>query len=170
MGTECPGPLSARQAAIHKPGGRRLSKAPGVEGPWTPPTSVPCACANDGGPAPPSAALSPSARRSSAARWRRRSRSPATERLSRRSRRPRLTLSAASRVPCAWKCSRSRCRCPADTCEWRAPAGEGARCAGGLEGDRRHLTRERGRPPRASASRLTGPLAARPKCAGGRRG
>lgn len=98
---------------------------------WTPPISVPRACANDGGPAPRSAALSLSARRSSAARWRRRSRVPATQPRSRRSRRPRLTPSAALRVPCAWKCSRSRCRCPAVTCEWQAPAGEGARDAVG---------------------------------------
>lgn len=47
--------------------------------------------------------------------------------------RQRLTPSAASRVPCAWKCSRSRCRCPADTCKWRAADAGARRPVGPLE-------------------------------------
>lgn len=82
----------------------------------------------------PSAASSSAAesRRSAAARWRRGRRPrPVMVVRSWQDPRQRPTPWAASRVPCAWRCTRSRCRCPADTCKWRVGPGRG----GGGEGD-----------------------------------
>lgn len=170
MGSVWLRPLGSPRDAIYTPGGRQLSKAPGGEGAlWTPPISAPSACANDGGPAtsPPrrlflSQRDAPQRQDGGGAagvpRW-----SRAVGEAGVRDGPPQPLY--VSRVPGSIReagAGALRTRVSGGRLPGR---GRGAQAAGG----RRRLTREHSGPPRASASRLTGPPPAPPKCAGGRR-
>lgn len=122
-------------------------------------------------PRPPRSSSSAAAAPCSAtARWRRKCR---RRRLVLRWRDPRRrpTPWAASRVPCAWRCTRSRCKCPADTCKrGRAWSGGAGLRGSGAEGrgpagrgparereDRPDAASPRGRPGSGGPRKATAP-------------